>query len=107
MAKIQGGRAVCAEKTIMKKLKNIILSTVMIVVCIATMVVCASCKASEKDVEDARVQFQAGISTYSYDEAEKEKVFASQPFAPTKIYVGTETIETAPYFAPSNNSAKG
>ncbi|MGN0115741.1 MAG: hypothetical protein ACI396_10475 [Acutalibacteraceae bacterium] len=83
----------------MKKLKNIILSTVMVVVCIATIIICASCKASEKDFEEARTQFQEGISTYSYDEAEKEKVFASHPFAPTKIYVGTKNIETAPYYS--------
>lgn len=96
-----------ARKKNMKNLKNIILSSVTVIVCIATMIVFASCKASQEDVENARAQFQAGISTYSYDEPEKEKVFESRPFAPTKIYVGTETIETAPYYAPSNNISKG
>ena len=90
----------------MKNLKNIILSSVTVAVCIVTMIVFASCKASQEDVENARAQFQAGISTYSYDEAEKRKIFESQPFAPTKIYVGTETIETAPYYTPTNSVSK-
>ena len=92
--------------SLMKNLKNIILSSVTVAVCIVTMIVFASCKASQEDVENARAQFQAGISTYSYDEAEKRKIFESQPFAPTKIYVGTETIETAPYYTPTNSVSK-
>lgn len=89
-----------------KKIKNITLSIVMIISCFVTMIVFASCKGSQKEIEEVRSQFNEGISTYSYDEAEKERVFASTPFVPTKIYVGTQTIATAPHYTATDNNVK-